>query len=75
MRQIEADMLTLMTMVVTKTNVTFFRGVETVAVLELELPLSDCFSPNGLHVGENGLTLGNVMFYPCAWAAPRAPPT
>ncbi len=56
-----------MTIVVTQTNVTFYRNLEVLEVVKITRPITDCFnSLEGMFVGDTGLKIGQLRFYPKA---------
>jgi hypothetical protein len=55
----------LMTMVISRTEVTFYHNLELLSVEPLPRPMTDCFNNNeGVLVGSVGMTLGSMRFYP-----------
>lgn len=58
---------TLMTVVVTKTDITFYYDLEKLESVTIPRPVTDCFNQlEGMLVGDTGLTIGQLKFYPKA---------
>ncbi len=57
----------LMTIVVTQTTVSFYRNLDVLSVVNISRPVTDCFnSLEGIFVGDTGLKIGQLRFYPKA---------
>jgi len=57
----------LLTIVVTGTNVTFYSNLDVLGSSKMPRPVTDCFNNlEGMLVGDTGMTIGQLSFYPKA---------
>uniref|UniRef100_A0A7S0W9M5 Polycystin cation channel PKD1/PKD2 domain-containing protein n=1 Tax=Hemiselmis tepida TaxID=464990 RepID=A0A7S0W9M5_9CRYP len=57
----------LLTVVVTGTTVTFYSNLENLGTAQMPRPVTDCFNNlEGMLVGDTGMTIGQLSFYPKA---------
>eukprot|EP00854_Cymbomonas_tetramitiformis_P004400 gene4401-5408_t len=54
----------LLTVVVTHDTVLFYKNLEELGAVAISRPVVECTSSRGLLIGDGGLTLGQLRFYP-----------
>jgi len=60
-----ADQFTMLTVIVNRTEVTFYENLRRLGTAQMPRHVTDCFNNlEGILVGDTGLTLGQVSFYP-----------
>mmetsp|Transcript_21274 Transcript_21274/g.46660 ORF Transcript_21274/g.46660 Transcript_21274/m.46660 type:complete len:1658 (-) Transcript_21274:219-5192(-) len=56
--------LTLLTIVFNGTHITLFKNMQEMSSATLSAPLTNCHNDRGIMVGDTGLTLSQLRFYP-----------